>query len=156
MSKVKGIGAIIIGLLLTFGLALPELKTMMAPGQDIYSVNINEIEEGDHIVGNIDCVFDYYAVESVKKSTMGVTTSTSEDTARWYAVPVYGESTENPKIITVKVYPSGYECMDKKAEETYALDARVVKLQDDLYPLYYEWYGTDYRECRQSAYAICG
>ena len=80
-------------------------------------------------------------MESVKKSTMGITTSTSEDTARWYAVPVYGESTENPKIITVKVYPSGYECMDKKAEETYALDARVVKLQNDLYPLYYEWYG---------------
>lgn len=161
MSRIRGIGAIIIALILMFGLALPELKTMMAPGQDIYSVNINEIKAGDHIVGDIDYVFDYYAMESRTETTMGITTDTNDDTARWYAVPVYGESTEDPKIVTVKVFPSGYYSMEKVVEntwaylngesdtygeETYTLDARVVGLQYDLYPLYYEWYGVDYKE----------
>ncbi len=161
MSRIRGIGAIIIGLILTLGLALPELKTMMAPGQEIYAININEIKEGDHIVGELDYVLDYYAMESTSKTTMGITTSVNDDTARWYAVPVLGESEDDPKIVTVKVFPSGYHYMDKIVEntwayingesdtyggETYQIDARVVKLQYDLYPLYYEWYGTDYRE----------
>lgn len=161
MSIIKGIGAIVIALILTLGLALPELKTMKAPGKDIYSININEIKEGDHIVGEIDFVLDYYAMESTSQTTMGITTSTTDDTARWYAVPVLGDSEDDPKIVTVKVYPSGYYYMDRILEntwayangdavpyggETYKIDARVVKLPYDLYPLYYDWYGADYKE----------
>ncbi|MBE5881911.1 MAG: hypothetical protein E7289_06375 [Lachnospiraceae bacterium] len=160
MDKLKGLGLAVVGAVLIFVFAIPQYKILQSPAQDIYEINANEITEGTHITGNIDFIYDYYATESREEKTLGITTSTENDTSRWYIFPVYGESVEDPKYLTVRVSPEDYYTVDKIVEETwaylngeadsfgqttYAIDARAVKLDDELLQLYYDWYGAEYK-----------
>ncbi len=167
MNKFKGIVMIIGGLALIFLLAIPQYKISTSPAQDIYEINADEIVEGTHISGQIDFVYDYYAMESREEKTLGITTSTDEDTARWYIFPAYGATEADTRFLTVRVSPGDYYTVDKIVEETwaylngdsdafgqttYAIDARAVKLDNELHQLYYDWYGADVSKEEADAY----
>lgn len=167
MNKLKGIVMILGGLALIFLLAIPQYKISTSPAQDIYEINADEIVEGTHISGNVDFIYDYYAVESREEKTFGITTSTDDDTARWYIFPVYGETENDGRFLTLRVSPSDYYTVEKIVEETwaylngesdsfgqttYAIDARAVKLDSELHQLYYDWYGEDVSKEEADAY----
>ncbi len=167
MNKFKGIMMIIGGLALIFLLAIPQYKISTSPAQDIYEINADEIVEGTHISGQIDFIYDYYAMESREEKTLGITTSTDEDTARWYIFPVYGETEEDGRFLTIRISPKDYYMVDKIVDETwaylngesddfgqttYAIDARAVKLDSELHQLYYDWYGSDVSKEEADAY----
>lgn len=167
MDRFKGIMMIIGGLALIFLLAIPQYKISTSPAQDIYEINADEIVEGTHISGNVDFIYDYYAMESKEEKTLGITTSTENDTARWYIFPVYGENTEVTRLLTLRISPKDYYTMDKIVDETwayldgkadtfgqttYAIDVRAVKMDDELHQLYYDWYGADVSKEEADAY----
>lgn len=145
------------GLLLWFGISM--LVVSLKPGEDIYSINGNDIEKGMHITGDIDFAYDYYASQSDERQVLGITTSTVDDTGRWYIIPIYGENYDDTKMITVRVNPKDYAAMEKVVDNTwaylygetdtygqdvYTIDARVIKLDDELHQYYYDWYGRGY------------
>lgn len=145
------------GLLLWFGISM--LVVSLKPGEDIYSINGNDIEKGMHITGDIDFAYDYYASQSRERQVLGITTSTENDTGRWYIIPIYGENYDDTKMITVRVNPKDYAAMEKVVDNTwaylygetdtygqdvYTIDARVIKLDDELHQYYYDWYGRGY------------
>lgn len=145
------------GLFLWFGISM--LVVSLKPGEDIYSINGNEINKGMHITGDIDFAYDYYASQSTERQVLGITTSTENDTGRWYIIPIYGDDYNESKLITVRVNPKDYVAMEKVVENTWAylygetdtfgqdvyhIDARVIKLNDELHQYYYDWYGRGY------------
>ncbi len=157
-DKINGLIMFVGGLALIFLLIIPQYKITTSEPQDIYEINADEIVEGTHITGEIDFVYDYYATESREKKTLGITTSTENDTARWYIFPAYGPTEEDTRMLTIRVSPSGYATMDRIVESTWAylegtssdfgqttyhIDARAVKLDSELHQLYYAWYGTE-------------
>lgn len=144
-------------LLMWFGISM--LVVSLKPGEDIYSINGNEVEKGMHITGDIDFAYDYYASQSTERKVLGFTTDTENDTGRWYIVPIYGADMNESKLITVRVNPKDYAAMEKVVEDTWAymygetdtfgqnvyhIDARVIKLDDELHQYYYDWYGRGY------------
>ena len=158
MNKFKGIMMVIGGLALIFLLAIPQYKIATSPAQDIYEINADEIVEGTHISGQIDFVYDYYAMESREEKTLGITTSTENDTSRWYIFPAYGPTQSDTRFLTVRVSPKDYSTLEQMVDETwayldgqaddfgqttYTIDARAVKLDDELHQLYYDWYSAD-------------
>lgn len=157
-DKMNGLIMLIGGLALIFFLIVPQYKITTSEAQDIYEINADEMTEGMHIKGEIDFIYDYYATESRSKKTLGITTSTEEDTGRWYIFPAYGPTQEDTRLLTLRVSPAGYGRVDQVVNETwaylegtsdtfgqttYSIDARTVKLDSELHQLYYEWYGTE-------------
>lgn len=157
-NKINGLIMFIGGLALVFLLIIPQYKITTSEPQDIYEMNADEIVEGTHITGEVDFIYDYYAMESREEKTLGITTSTDEDTARWYIFPVYGPTQADTRLLTLRVSPSAYTTVDKIVEETwaylegtsdtfgqttYSIDVRAVKLDNELHQLYYDWYGGD-------------
>lgn len=155
MDKFKGFCMVLIGVALIGFLAVPQYKITTSPAQDIYEINADDIVEGTHITGQVDFVYDYYATESKEEKTLGVTTSTQNDTARWYLVPVYGPSQEESRYITLRISPKDYTTLDKIVDDTwaylegetdsfgqttYSIDARAVKIDSELRQLYYDWW----------------
>lgn len=158
--KLKGILVLVVGIAFAW-IVFREVKVIMSPAQDVYEVNCNELEQGMHVTGNIDYVYDCYATQTTENKRYGITVSTEEDTKRWYVFPAYGATKEETKLLTVEVNKGAYSIMDDIVEETWAyidgntdtfgtvtypIDAKVWKLDSDLYELYYDWYGAEYRE----------
>lgn len=167
MNRFKGIIMVIGGLALIFLLAIPQYRIATSPAQDIYEINADEIEVGTHISGNVDFIYDYYAMESKEEKTLGITTSTENDTARWYIFPAYGESQEDTRLLTLRISPKDYYTVDKIVNETWAylegesdtfgqttypINVRAVKMDDELLGLYYDWYGADVSKEEADAY----
>ena len=169
MDRFKGIIMIIGGFFLIFSIVIPEYKTVKSPAQDIYEINADEIEEGTHISGQIDFVYDYYATETQRETKLGITTKTVEDTKRWYIFPVYGKTENDTRFLTLRVSPKDYYTLDKIVDETFAylnaetdtfgettytIDARAVKMDRELLQLYYEWYGVDASKDEADSYLV--
>jgi len=166
-DKINGLIMFIGGLAIFFLLIIPQYKITTSEPQDLYEINADEIVEGTHITGEIDFVYDYYATESREKKTLGITTSTENDTARWYIFPAYGPTEADTRLLTVRISPSGYGRMNQIVEETwaylegtssdfgqttYSIDARAVKMDNELHQLYYDWYGTEVSREEADAY----
>nr|MBQ8253529.1 hypothetical protein [Lachnospiraceae bacterium] len=158
--KLKGILILIVGIVFAW-IVFREVKIIMSPAQDVYEMNCNELEQGMHVTGNVDFVYDYYASQTTEKKRYGVTVSTENDTKRWYIFPAYGATEEETKLLTLEVSKANYGTMDDIVEETWAyidgetdqfgttvqpINAKVWKLDSDLYELYYDWYGAENRE----------
>ncbi len=168
-DKINGLIMFVGGLALIFLLIIPQYKITTSEPQDIYEMNADEIVEGTHITGEIDFIYDYYATESRTKKTLGITTSTEEDTGRWYIFPAYGPTQEDTRLLTIRVSPSGYQRVGQVVDETwaylegtsdtfgqttYSINARAVKMDGELHQLYYDWYGTDYSKEEADSYLV--
>ena len=168
-NKINGLIMFVGGLALIFLMIIPQYKITTSEPQNIYEMNADEIVKGTHITGEIDFIYDYYASESRETKTLGITTSTENDTGRWYIFPVYGPTEADTRLLTLRVSPKSYATVDQIVEETcaylegtsnefgrttYSIDARAVKLDSELHQLYYDWYGTEVSKEEADSYLV--
>jgi len=160
MDKFKALIMAIAGAMILFFMG-KEAMIALSPAQSLYEMDCNQLKEGMRVTGNVDYIYDFYATQTTENKTYGITTSTEKDTKRWYVFPAYGATTEETKLLTLEVSKGEYSVVDNVVEATWAymngetdafgtavypINAKVVPLDKDLYPLYYDWYGAEYRD----------
>lgn len=130
-------------------MALPDTIVSFKEPVDFEEMMDTEIENGDHIKGDIMLSLGLFATEdTVKTSKNGTTISASKDTAGFYVVP----GVENV-YVGIRIKKENISIMDKITDETLSwisgkseginseleFEGRVVKMDDELAGLFEDW-----------------
>lgn len=146
LSKGVFIFVVMGGLLMYFSADM--VITSLKPEHDFVELMEEEAEEGMHIKGEVQYVFDCFAYEETWRESSRYDFSTAAETSHYYyIIPGNGD-----KYMGLEVLVDGKEDMDKLSEETYrylsggeapvtkiTVEGRITRMDDEMSALFKEY-----------------